>query len=109
MADPVMTQVLPEERTYDVELHTVLGRRSGQMKLFLSGESFSGILRLMGFENSLSGHTLSDGTCHMTGCIRTRMGRCPFEGKGTLLRDQVEAQLRCKGVSLSLRGSRKEE
>ena len=99
----------PESRNYDVELNTMLGKRIGQLKLLLSEGSFSGVLCLMKSENPIQGRTLADGTCSLTGFIRTRMGVYPFDGKGRMLSERIEAQLRCKGLNLSLRGIRKEE
>ena len=98
-----------ESRSYDVELNTMLGKRCGQLRLRLFEGSLSGVLCLMKSENPIHGRTFADGTCSLTGSIRTRMGVYPFDGRGLLLAERIEAQLRCRGASLLLRGVRREE
>ena len=83
-----------EVRTYDVELTTLLGKRSGSLGVRLSGECFSGVLRLMKQENPVQGQLSPDGQCRLTGSIRTRMGAYPFEGEGHLLPECLEMILR---------------
>lgn len=109
MVNTVKTHPALETRSYDVELNTALGKRCGQLKLQLSEGSLSGVLYLMKSENPIRGSVLADGTCSLTGSIRTRMGVYPFDGKGLLRSERIEAQLRCRGESLSLRGTRREE
>ena len=98
-----------EVRTYDVELTTLLGKRSGSLGVRLSGECFSGVLRLMKQENPVQGQLSPDGQCRLAGSIRTRMGAYPFEGEGHLLPECLEMILRCGGFPLPLRGNRREE
>lgn len=47
--------------------------------------------------------------CRLTGSIRTRIGAYAFEGDGISAPDRIEMLLRVKGVSLPLRGVRREE
>ena len=60
MANTTNTRPVPESRIYDVELGTVLGRRSGQLKLQLSGGRLFGILGLMNAENPVHGRVSPD-------------------------------------------------
>lgn len=109
MASAAKTFPTPEARTYDIELSTLLGKRAGSLGLRISGAQFSGILRLMKAETPVHGHLLEDGMCRVSGSIRIRMNTYPFEGEGMLLPERIELLLRCAGLSLPLRGSRKEE
>ncbi len=109
MANTTNTRPVPESRIYDVELGTVLGRRSGQLKLQLSGGRLFGILGLMNAENPVHGRVSPDGACRLAGSIRTRMSAYSFESEGIMLSERIEMLLRCKGVSLPLRGIRREE
>ena len=109
MANTTNTRPVPESRIYDVELGTVLGRRSGQLKLQLSGGRLFGILGLMNAENPVHGRVSPDGACRLAGSIRTRMSAYSFEGEGIMLSERIEMLLRCKGLSLPLRGIRREE
>ena len=109
MASASKTLPAPESRTYDIELSTLLGKRIGSLGLQISGKQFSGILHLMKAENPVHGHLLEGGMCRIIGSIRTRMNTYPFEGEGLLLPESIELLLRCAGLSLPLRGSRKEK
>ena len=90
MASAAKTLRAPESRTYDIELSTLLGKRIGSLGLQISGKQFSGILHLMKAENPVHGHLLEGGMCRIIG-------------------ESIELLLRCAGLSLPLRGSRKEE
>ena len=98
-----------EERVYDVELITLLGKRIGTLGLKIAGGQFSGLLWLMKAENQMQGSIAPDGHCCLRGSIRTRMATYSVEGEGLLLPERMELLLRCAGVSLPLRGTRKEE
>lgn len=98
-----------ETRIYTVELHTPLGRRAGWLKLQLLGEAISGVLSLMKSENPVQRRISADGMCRLTGSIRMRIGAYAFEGDGISAPDRIEMLLRVKGVSLPLRGVRREE
>ena len=98
-----------ENRIYAVELHTPLGRRAGRLELQRLGDALNGVLSLMKSENPVRGRISADGMCSLTGSIRTRIGVYAFEGEGISAPDRIEMLLRVKGVSLPLRGVRREE
>lgn len=100
---------MTEVRTYRVELSTLLGKRGGQLRLFLSDGRLSGVLRLMKAEPPVQGYVLADETCSLKGSVCTRVGVYPFEGEGLLSPEHIEIQMRVKGVTLPLRGTREEE
>lgn len=98
-----------ETRIYTVELQTLLGKRDGWLKLQLLGDCLTGVLSLMKAENPVQGKITADGMCRLSGSIRTRIGAYAFEGDGISVPDRIEMLLRVKGVSLPLRGVRREE
>ena len=108
MTRSFQTLSAPEFRFYDVELSTPLGKRSGSLHLSVFGERFCGTLDLMKAENAIRGQTSNDGSCRVTGSIRTRMGTYCFEGEGRILPERIEL-LRCGSIKLPLRGTRKEK
>ena len=109
MANTAKALPEPEMRIYDVELSTLLGKRTGSLKLQFSGERFSGVLSLMRAENPVHGQVSREGLCSMDGSIRTRMNTYPFAAEGLMLPERIELLLRCAGFSLPLCGTRKEE
>ncbi len=74
----------------------------------LEGRLF-GLLSLMKAENPVQGVVDAEGRYRLSGSIRTRMSAYPFEGEGLLLPESVELMLRCAGITLPLRGTRREE
>lgn len=104
MANTAKALPEPEMRIYDVELSTLLGKRTGSLKL-----QFSGVLSLMRAENPVHGQVSREGLCSMDGSIRTRMNTYPFAAEGLMLTERIELLLRCAGFSLPLCGTRKEE
>ena len=98
-----------DARDYDVTLMTALGQRKGKLHLKMLAADFSGVLCLMNAENPVSGSVTTEEACRLTGCIRTKMGIYPFEGTGTLTPACIEAELRCKGESMMLRGNRNQQ
>ncbi len=104
-----MADETPETRIYDVELSTLLGRRCGSLGVSILEGRLFGLLNLMKAENPVQGVVDSEGRCRLTGSIRTRMSAYPFEGEGRLLPECVELMLRCAGITLPMRGTRREE
>lgn len=100
---------LPETRIYDVELSTLLGKRVGSLGLQICGECLSGVLKLMKAENLVQGRLFENGACSLTGSLRTRMNNYSFTGEGLLLPERMDMLLRCAGITLPLRGTRREE
>lgn len=108
MTRSFQTLSAPEFRIYDVELSMPLGKRSGSLRLSVFGARFCGTLDLMKAENAIRGQTSNDGSCRVTGSIRTRMSTYRFEGEGRILPERIELLLRCRSIKLPLRGTRKE-
>lgn len=104
-----MADDAPETRIYDVELSTLLGKRGGSLGVSILEGRLFGLLSLMKAENPVQGVVDAEGRCRLSGSIRTRMSAYPFEGEGKLLPECVELMLRCAGITLPLRGTRREE
>lgn len=104
-----MTDDAPETRIYDVELNTLLGKRSGNLGVSIFDGRLFGLLNLMKVENPVQGAADFQERCRLSGSIRTRVNACPFKGEGRLLPERVELMLRCAGITLPLHGTRREE
>ena len=98
-----------EERVYNVELITLLGKRIGTLGLKIAGGQFSGLLWLMKAENQVQGSIAPDGHCCLCGSIRTRMATYSVEGEGLLLPERMELLLRCAGRQPAAAGNQKGE
>ena len=56
---------------YQVTLHSQMGPRTGFLTLESRGNYFTGLLELMGYENTVQGVQAEDGNLHLFHSIRT--------------------------------------
>ena len=56
---------------YQVTLHSQMGPRTGLLTLERRGGYFTGLLELMGYENTVQGVQAEDGNLHLFHMIRT--------------------------------------
>lgn len=67
---------------YQISLHTPLGTRKGTLTMSISGQHIDGILYILNEQSTFSGIVLPDGTCQISGNLKTLVSTIPFQGKG---------------------------
>jgi len=59
---------------FNIELHSPMGPKKGILKLIKDGETLSGIIKILGFENSFNGGTVEGHHCTFSVRLKTLVG-----------------------------------
>lgn len=79
---------------YIVELHTELGKRKGELELYLEGRKISGFLSLLKHKEPVMGKLKRDGSCELKGKIITLIREKRYTATGKF--HEKELFLKCK-------------
>lgn len=79
---------------YIVELHTELGKRKGELELYLEGRKIRGFLSLLKHKEPVIGKLKKDGNCELKGKIVTLIKEKKYTATGRF--HEQELMLKCK-------------
>ena len=79
--------------SYDLELNTQMGKRTGKLTLKTDGSSLSGNLVAEGNESSFTGGTVSGEEISFVVQLSTPMGQIGLGFKGTVSGDAISGQV----------------
>lgn len=82
-------------RTYDILLHTPLGKKKGELKAKIENGKLKGSLSLLGHTEPIEGSVEEKGNCSLKGKIVSLMKSIDFTADGTI---------DYEGIRLALKG-----
>lgn len=92
-------------KSYDVLLHTPIGKRKGEMKVKIENGKLIGFLSLFGNTEPIEGSVDENGDCALHGKFITLLKPVDFTAVGTICRDDLQFILKGESGTYKLMGS----
>lgn len=94
-------------QSYEVCMHTPIGKRYGSISVQADGGRISGNLYLLQHNEPFSGTIDEDGRCEFTGRLITLMRTISYAAAGTISEASLNLSLKCGPSSFELVGCAK--
>ena len=92
-------------KSYDVFLHTPIGKRKGEMNIKIENGMLFGFLSLFGNTEPIEGTVDESGHCSVCGKFTTLMKSVMFQAKGRIHSDRLQLAMLCDSGSYQLEGT----
>lgn len=92
------------EYTYEIVMEASLGKRLGSLMLDSLCGGCRGLLSLMTFDNPVFGTVYADGTCCLSGWMRTLIQNLPFTAEGKISGEGLELTMHWNGKCYPIHG-----